>query len=64
MSTSKSDGAVVTGAASGIGRAIVAGLAADGFGVVVADLDEANGRAAAREIAVRTRAERSSKGSM
>ena len=38
-------------AASGIGRAIAAGLAADGFSVVVADLDEVNGRAAAKEIA-------------
>ena len=42
---------VCSGAASGIGRAIAAGLAADGFSVVVADLDEANGRAAAKEIA-------------
>jgi NAD(P)-dependent dehydrogenase (short-subunit alcohol dehydrogenase family) len=41
----------VTGAASGIGWAIAAGLAADGFSVVVADLDEAKGRAAAQEIA-------------
>ena len=41
----------MTGAASGIGRAIAAGLATDGFSVVVADLDEANGRAAAKEIA-------------
>ncbi|HEY1745489.1 MAG TPA: SDR family NAD(P)-dependent oxidoreductase, partial [Xanthobacteraceae bacterium] len=51
MSPSQSGGAVVTGAASGIGRAIAAGLAADGFSVVIADMDEANGRAAAEDIA-------------
>jgi meso-butanediol dehydrogenase/(S,S)-butanediol dehydrogenase/diacetyl reductase len=51
MASDKGDGAVVTGAASGIGRAIAAGLAADGFSVVIADLDEAKGRAAAEEIA-------------
>ncbi len=51
MSASQSGGAVVTGAASGIGRAIAAGLAADGFSVVIADMDEANGRAAAEDIA-------------
>ena len=51
MASDQRDGAVVTGAASGIGRAIAAGLAKDGFSVVVADLDEANGRAAAKEIA-------------
>jgi len=51
MSANQGEGAVVTGAASGIGRAIAAGLAADGFFVVIADLDEAKGRAAAKEIA-------------
>ncbi len=51
MASNRSDGAVVTGAASGIGRAIAAGLAADSFSVVVADLDEVKGRAAAKEIA-------------
>jgi meso-butanediol dehydrogenase/(S,S)-butanediol dehydrogenase/diacetyl reductase len=51
MSSDLRLGAVVTGAASGIGRAIAAGLAADGFSVVIADLDEAKGRAAANEIA-------------
>jgi meso-butanediol dehydrogenase/(S,S)-butanediol dehydrogenase/diacetyl reductase len=51
MTSDQSDGAVVTGAASGIGRAIAAALAKDGFSVVIGDLDEANGRAAAKEIA-------------
>jgi meso-butanediol dehydrogenase / (S,S)-butanediol dehydrogenase / diacetyl reductase len=51
MASDQSGGAVVTGAASGIGRAIAAALAKDGFSVVVADLDEANGRAAAADIA-------------
>jgi len=51
MSLDQVGGAVVTGAASGIGRAIAAGLAADGFPVVIADLDEAKGSAAAKEIA-------------
>ena len=55
MSLNQSGGAVVTGAASGIGRAIATALAADGFSVVVADLDEANGRTAAREIAASNR---------
>jgi meso-butanediol dehydrogenase / (S,S)-butanediol dehydrogenase / diacetyl reductase len=51
MLSNQRDGAVVSGAASGIGRAIAAGLAADGFSVVVADVHEVNGRAAAEEIA-------------
>src|SRR5215468_7635794 len=51
MPSSHNGGAVVTGAASGIGRAIATGLAADGFPVVIADLDEAKGRAVAAEIA-------------
>jgi meso-butanediol dehydrogenase/(S,S)-butanediol dehydrogenase/diacetyl reductase len=51
MPSSHIGGAVVTGAASGIGRAIATGLAADGFSVVIADLDEVKGRAVAAEIA-------------
>jgi len=51
MSSHHPGGAVVTGAASGIGRAIAAGLLADGFSVVIADLDEARGPAVAKEIA-------------
>ena len=51
MPSSHIGGAVVTGAASGIGRAIATGLAADGFPVVIADLDEAKGRAVAAESA-------------
>jgi len=51
MSSNQSEAAVVTGAANCIGRAIAAALATDGFSVVVADLDEENGRAAAKEIA-------------
>jgi meso-butanediol dehydrogenase / (S,S)-butanediol dehydrogenase / diacetyl reductase len=51
MSSKHAGGAVVTGAASGIGRAIAAGLAVDGFSVLIADLDETNGRAVADEIA-------------
>src|SRR5690348_12586454 len=51
MPSSHIGGAVVTGAASGIGRAIATGLAADGFSVVIADLDEVKGPAVAKEIA-------------
>jgi meso-butanediol dehydrogenase/(S,S)-butanediol dehydrogenase/diacetyl reductase len=51
MSSNQIGGAVVTGAASGIGRAIATALASDGFAIVVADLDEAKGSAAAKEIA-------------
>jgi len=43
--------ALVTGAASGIGKAIAARLAAEGACVVVADLDLAKAQAAAAEIA-------------
>jgi 2,3-dihydroxy-2,3-dihydro-p-cumate dehydrogenase len=42
--------AIVTGAGRGIGRAIAARLAGDGFSVVVADLDESAARQVAGEI--------------
>jgi NAD(P)-dependent dehydrogenase (short-subunit alcohol dehydrogenase family) len=42
--------AVVTGAASGIGKATAVGLARAGADVVVSDIDEAGGSATAREI--------------
>ena len=42
--------ALVTGAASGIGKAIAVRLAAEGACVVIADLDEGNAQAAAEEI--------------
>ena len=51
MSSNRTGGAVITGSASGIGRAIATSLAADGFSIVIADLDEARGLAAAMEIA-------------
>jgi NAD(P)-dependent dehydrogenase (short-subunit alcohol dehydrogenase family) len=44
--------AVVTGAGSGIGRAIALKLAADGFAVAALDLDEASARETAREVGV------------
>jgi NAD(P)-dependent dehydrogenase (short-subunit alcohol dehydrogenase family) len=42
--------AIVTGGAQGIGRGIAARLVADGYGVVVADLDEEAGREALGEL--------------
>jgi NAD(P)-dependent dehydrogenase (short-subunit alcohol dehydrogenase family) len=42
--------AVVTGAGSGLGRAIALKLAADGFSVAALDLDEASARETARQI--------------
>lgn len=50
MGTNGQGGAVVTGSARGIGLAIAQGLAAQGYGVVIADLDEAAGQAAADSI--------------
>lgn len=53
MSTARFAGrrAVVTGAASGMGRATAARLAREGAAIVLADRDEADGRAAAGELA-------------
>jgi 2-dehydro-3-deoxy-D-gluconate 5-dehydrogenase len=45
-------GAIVTGGAKGIGRGIVERLAEAGARVVIADIDEEAGRAAAQEIGV------------
>lgn len=42
--------AIVTGAGQGIGRAIALGMACEGAGLVIADLDEANAGAVSREI--------------
>jgi meso-butanediol dehydrogenase/(S,S)-butanediol dehydrogenase/diacetyl reductase len=44
-------GAVVTGAARGIGKQIALGLLEDGFGVVIADIDPAVGQQAVDELA-------------
>jgi 3-oxoacyl-[acyl-carrier protein] reductase len=45
--------AIVTGAGRGIGRAVASRLIAEGFLVVIADIDEASGRAAATDLASR-----------
>jgi meso-butanediol dehydrogenase / (S,S)-butanediol dehydrogenase / diacetyl reductase len=50
MSSSGKGGAIVTGAARGIGRQIAAGLVADGFGVVIADVDQQAGEATAQAL--------------
>jgi len=46
MHTDSMGGVVVTGAARGIGQAIASALASQGYGVVVADIDEAAGQSA------------------
>jgi len=46
--------AIVTGGASGIGKEIARGLAADGFAVIIADLNEALGKETAAVIAAET----------
>jgi 3-hydroxybutyrate dehydrogenase len=47
--------AIITGAASGIGRAIAQRFAAEGARVVIADLDQARSKSAAAEIVAATR---------
>ncbi len=42
--------ALITGAASGLGRAVATALAARGTKVMVADIDEEGGRAVAEEL--------------
>lgn len=46
-------GAIVTGAGRGIGRAIAEGLAEDGFGVLIADMDVAGGEKTVAELNAR-----------
>jgi meso-butanediol dehydrogenase/(S,S)-butanediol dehydrogenase/diacetyl reductase len=48
--TTRKRGAIVTGAARGIGQAIAAALVEDGYGVVIADLDEKTGAATAEAL--------------
>ncbi len=50
METTELGGVIVTGAARGIGLAIAQSAAAGGYGVVIADLDETAGQAAASAI--------------
>ncbi|MCB8882056.1 SDR family oxidoreductase [Acidisoma cellulosilytica] len=50
MTSEGKGGAIVTGAARGIGRQIAAGLVADGYGVVIADVDETTGQATAEAL--------------
>ncbi|MBL0374287.1 SDR family oxidoreductase [Rhizobium sp. KVB221] len=50
MAYPEKGGAIVTGAARGIGRAIAAALAEDGFGVLIADMDPATGEATVAEL--------------
>ena len=54
MNAAPKGGAIVTGAASGIGRAIAEGLSAEGFSLVIADIDEELGCKVANEISSTT----------
>jgi meso-butanediol dehydrogenase/(S,S)-butanediol dehydrogenase/diacetyl reductase len=54
MNDAPRGGAIVTGAASGIGRAIAEGLSAEGFSLVIADIDEKLGCKVANEISSAT----------
>lgn len=52
MAEMKKGGAIVTGAARGIGKEIATALAKDGYGVILADLDQDVGTKAAKELSV------------
>lgn len=53
MGSPLAGGAIVTGSASGIGREIATTLAQNGFGVIIADLNEKLGQEVATEIAAK-----------
>jgi len=54
MNNTRKGGAIVTGAASGIGRAIAEGLVREGFSVLIADLNEKLGRQVTDEVVAET----------
>ena len=54
MNGASKGGAIVTGAASGIGRAIAEALSKEGFSLLIADIDKESGSKASNEISSTT----------